>query len=159
MTSMVLPGMIQRKRGLILNMGSFAGSVPSPMLATYSGSKAFLSTYTSALAEEVKPHNIVVQHVNAFYVVSKMSKLRKPSPLVPLPSTYVHSVLSKVGLSCGAAFSDRPGTSTPFWSHALADYVINLVGWKSLFIGYTYALHKDIRKRALRKKERDAKRQ
>jgi 17beta-estradiol 17-dehydrogenase / very-long-chain 3-oxoacyl-CoA reductase len=150
------------------------------MLATYSGSKAFLSTYTSALAEEVKPHNIVVQHVNAFYVVrlffaqpflslnrvilyhiqvSKMSKLRKPSPLVPLPSTYVHSVLSKVGLSCGAAFSDRPGTSTPFWSHALADYVINLVGWKSLFIGYTYALHKDIRKRALRKKERDAKRQ
>ena len=88
-----------------------------------------------------------------------MSKLRKPSLLVPLPSAYVHSVLSKVGLSCGAAFSDRPGTSTPFWSHALADYVINLVGWKSLFIGYTYALHKDIRKRALRKKERDAKRQ
>src|SRR5882762_5917924 len=89
MTSMVLPKMIQRyaftgrnemgyilgltnwrrKRGLIINMGSFAGAVPSPMLATYSASKAFLSTYTSALAEEVKAHNIVVQHVNAFYVV------------------------------------------------------------------------------------------
>jgi short-subunit dehydrogenase len=31
------------------------------MLATYSGSEAFLSTYTSALAAEVKPHNIVVE--------------------------------------------------------------------------------------------------
>jgi 17beta-estradiol 17-dehydrogenase / very-long-chain 3-oxoacyl-CoA reductase len=88
-----------------------------------------------------------------------MSKLRKPSPLVPLPSTYVHSVLSKVGLACGAAFSDRPATSTPFWSHALADYAMTLVGWKGLFIGYTHGVHKSIRKRALRKKERDAKKQ
>ena len=160
-------------------MGSFAGAVPSPMLATYSGSKAFLSTYTSALAEEVKRHNIVVEHVNAFYVVrisflvqsivpselavlyhyqvSKMSKIRKPSLLAPLPPAYVRSVLSKVGLPCGAAFSDCPGTSTPFWSHALADHAMALVGWKGLFIGYTHRSHKDIRKRALRKKEREAK--
>lgn len=88
-----------------------------------------------------------------------MSKLRKPSPLVPLPSTFVHSTLSKVGLSCGAAFSDRPGTSTPFWSHALADYAMTLIGWKSLFISYTHGIHMDIRKRALRKAERDAKKQ
>jgi len=159
MTSMILPGMIQRKRGLILNMGSFAGEVPSPMLATYSGSKAFLSTYTDALAEEVKQHNIVVEHVNAFYVVSKMSKLRKPSPMVPLPSTYVKCVLSKIGLACGAAFSDRPATCTPFWSHALTDYVVTLVGWKGLFIRYTHAMHKSIRMRALRKREREAKMQ
>jgi 17beta-estradiol 17-dehydrogenase / very-long-chain 3-oxoacyl-CoA reductase len=88
-----------------------------------------------------------------------MSKLRKPSPLVPLPATYVRSVLSKVGLACGAAFSDRPDTCTPFWSHALADYAMTLVGWKGLFIAYTHGLHKSIRKRALRKKEREAKRQ
>lgn len=58
-----------RKRGLILNIGSFAGSIPSPMLATYSGTKAFLSTFTSALAEEVKKDNIVVEHVNTYFVV------------------------------------------------------------------------------------------
>jgi 17beta-estradiol 17-dehydrogenase / very-long-chain 3-oxoacyl-CoA reductase len=88
-----------------------------------------------------------------------MSKLRKPSPLVPLPSTYVNCVLSKIGLSCGAAFSGRPGTSTPFWSHALADYAMTLIGWKGLFIAYTHNVHKSIRKRALRKKEREAKKQ
>ncbi len=57
------------KRGLILNMGSFAGAVPSPMLATYSGTKAFLATFTSALAEEVAKDNITVEHINTYFVV------------------------------------------------------------------------------------------
>lgn len=40
------------------------------MLATYSGSKAFLATFSSALAEEVKKDNIVVEHINTYFVVS-----------------------------------------------------------------------------------------
>ena len=39
------------------------------MLATYSGTKAFVSTFTSALAEEVRAHNIVVQNLNTYFVV------------------------------------------------------------------------------------------
>ncbi|GJJ08535.1 hypothetical protein Clacol_002753 [Clathrus columnatus] len=68
-TRAVLPGMISRKRGLILNMGSFAGASPSPMLATYSGSKAFLQTWSQALAKEVESKGITVSLVNAFFVV------------------------------------------------------------------------------------------
>ena len=149
-----------RKRGLIL---SFAGSIPSPMFATYSGSKAFLSTYSSALAAEAKPHNVLVEHINdfmswvfvsiylshqlltchpGFQNVQTSQTLPGASPLVPLPNNYVRSVLSKVGLACGAAFSDRPGTCTPFWSHALADYAMTLVGWNVLFIGYTHGVHR-----------------
>lgn len=60
---------VNRKRGLILNVGSFAGAIPSPMLATYSGTKAFLATFTSALAEEVRKDNIVVEHLNTYFVV------------------------------------------------------------------------------------------
>ncbi|KAG7444305.1 NAD(P)-binding protein [Guyanagaster necrorhizus] len=158
-TYSVLPGMIQRKRGLILNIGSFAGAIPSPMLATYSGTKAFLTTFTSALAEEVKASNIVVEHVNTYFVVSKLSKIRKPSAFIPLPSSYVKTVLSKVGLACGAIGSGRPNTSTPYWTHAIMDYARTVIGIPSLFISYTHGLHKDIRRRALRKMERDAKKQ
>jgi 17beta-estradiol 17-dehydrogenase / very-long-chain 3-oxoacyl-CoA reductase len=39
------------------------------MLATYSGTKAFLSTWSDALASEVKAKGIVVEHVNTFFVV------------------------------------------------------------------------------------------
>ncbi|KAI6027064.1 hypothetical protein EDC04DRAFT_3116205 [Pisolithus marmoratus] len=158
-TRAVLPGMVQRKRGLILNVGSFAGQIPSPMLATYSGTKAFVSTFTSALAEEVWTHNIIVQHLNTYFVVSKMSNIRKSSALVPTARAYVRAALSKVGLACGAAMTERPGTLTAFWSHALLDYLIHAIGWKSAFISYTHALHTDIRRRALRKLEREAKNQ
>ncbi|KAJ7152956.1 3-ketoacyl-CoA reductase [Mycena filopes] len=150
-TYAVLPGMIRRSRGLILNIGSFAGAIPSPMLATYSGAKAFLATFTSALAEEVRAHNIVVEHVNTYFVVSKLSKIRRASALIPQPKAYVRAVLNKIGLACGAAYGGRPGTSTPFWSHSLMEYVLNAVGLPSLYIWYTHRLHKDIRRRALKK--------
>jgi len=158
-THAVLPGMIQRKRGLILNLGSFAGLVPSPMLATYSGTKAFLATFTSALAEEVRSHGIIVQHLNTYFVVSKMSNIRRTSALVPTPASYVRACLSKIGFSGGAALTDRPGTLTAFWSHAVIDYAIHVIGWRSRFIAYTHSLHKDIRRRALRKLEREAKKE
>ncbi|KAF7293211.1 Very-long-chain 3-oxoacyl-CoA reductase [Mycena chlorophos] len=150
-TYTILPGMIRRKRGLILNIGSFAGAVPSPMLATYSGTKAFLATFTSALAEEVRAHKITVEHVNTHFVVSKLSKIRHASLLVPTPKTYVRSVLGKIGLACGAAYSGRPETSTPYWSHALLDWMIHAVAMPWVFITYTHNLHKDIRRRALKK--------
>lgn len=158
-TYAVLPGMIQRKRGLILNIGSFAGAIPSPMLATYSGTKAFIATFTSALAEEVRHHGITVEHINTYFVVSKLSKIRKASVLIPKPGPYVRSVLSKIGIPCGAAWSGRPNTSTPYWSHALLDYLITVINSPGLFISYTHALHKDIRKRALKKLERESKAQ
>ena len=53
-----------------MNIGSFSGVVPSPMLATYSGTKAFTDTFSAALAEEVKKDNITVQCINPYFVVS-----------------------------------------------------------------------------------------
>jgi len=158
-TYAALPVMKQKKRGLIVNIGSFAGAVPSPMLATYSGSKAFLATFSSALGEEVKKDGIIVEHVNTYFVVSKLSKIRKASALIPTPTPYVRSVLSKIGLACGASYSGRPNTSTPYWSHALLDFAITLIGMPSIFISYSHRLHIDIRRRALRKAEREAKAQ
>ncbi|KAL1756237.1 hypothetical protein FB107DRAFT_261311 [Schizophyllum commune] len=158
-TYAVLPGMVQKKRGLILNIGSFAGAVPSPMLAPYSGTKAFLSTFSDALGAEVKKDGITVEHVNTYFVVSKLSKIRKPSLFIPTPAPFVRSVLGKIGLACGAAYSGRPNTSTPYWSHALMDYAMTLVGVKNIFIEHTHRLHVAIRRRALRKAEREAKQQ
>lgn len=140
------------------------------MLATYTGTKAFLSTFTSALAEEVKRHNIIVEHVNTYFVVrhnspcieanlipsqvSKLSKIRRSSTLIPQPGPYVRSVLKKIGLSCGAGFSGRPGTSTPYWSHALMDYAMTFIGLTGMYIRYTHGQNQDIRRRALRKMEK-----
>ncbi|KAF8331357.1 3-ketoacyl-CoA reductase [Cantharellus anzutake] len=153
-TQIVLPSLLARKKGLILNIGSFAGAVPSPMLATYSGSKAFLSTWSQALAEELKSRGITVQLINTFFVVSAMSKIRKPTLSTPLPNAYVRSVLSHIGSPCGAL--GRPYIATPYWAHSLIDWVLGQIGLAGLYISYTHSLQKSIRARALRRRAREA---
>ena len=55
---------------MIINMGSFSGvSVASPMLSTYAGTKAFLSSFSGSLAEEVRGKGIDVECVNTYFVV------------------------------------------------------------------------------------------
>lgn len=165
-----------RKNGLILNIGSFSGIVPSPMLATYSGTKAFVDTFSTALAEEVKKHGITVQCINPYFVVSgineapvtiadsppkvsKMSKIRKPTAMIPTATAFVRASLNKVGLSGGARFVGRPAGSAPYWSHSLLEYFIGVLGWKQATVVYTHELHKSIRKRVDRKLAREAKAQ
>lgn len=59
----------RKRRGLILTLTSFAGAIPSPLLATYSGSKAFLQTWSDALQSELKGTGIDVECVSTYFVV------------------------------------------------------------------------------------------
>jgi short-subunit dehydrogenase len=53
LTGHFLPGMIARRRGRILNVGSTAGFQPGPFMATYYATKAFVNSFTDALAWEL----------------------------------------------------------------------------------------------------------
>ena len=54
LTHLCLPGMLARKQGQILNVASVAGFVPGPYMATYYASKAFVLSFTEALATELR---------------------------------------------------------------------------------------------------------
>lgn len=54
----LVPGMVERGRGGILNVASTAGFQPAGSLATYGASKAFVLSFTEALHEEVRPHGV-----------------------------------------------------------------------------------------------------
>ncbi|KAK0525630.1 hypothetical protein OC834_001901 [Tilletia horrida] len=149
-TKMLTPRMIQQKRGLIINMGSFAGQAPTPLLAAYSGSKAFLIGWSQALGEELRHHKITVSLLNTYFVVSNMSKIRRSSAMVPTPKQYVRQALKTIGSNCGAV--GRPFSSTPWPMHALVDWAIeHLIPSKALILSYTYDQQQATRKRALRK--------
>jgi 17beta-estradiol 17-dehydrogenase / very-long-chain 3-oxoacyl-CoA reductase len=143
-------------RGLILNMGSFAGLVPTPLLATYSGSKAFLQAWSIALARELEPSKIDVQLIESYLVTSAMSKIRRSSLMIPRPKEFVKATLSTVGRRVGS--QERYASNTPYWSHALLHFLLDsTVGvYSKLAVGINYSTHADIRKRALRKAAREA---
>ena len=60
LTRLFLPGMIERGRGGILNVGSTAAFQPGPNMAVYFASKAFVLSFTEALAEELAGSKISV---------------------------------------------------------------------------------------------------
>lgn len=45
MTGIVLPGMVQRKKGVIINNASGSGRLPTPLLSVYSASKAYVDFF------------------------------------------------------------------------------------------------------------------
>ena len=60
LTKAVLPGMLQRRRGRILNVSSVAAFQPGPLMAVYYASKAFVQSFSEALAEEVEGSGVTV---------------------------------------------------------------------------------------------------
>lgn len=60
LTRRFLPGMIQRKRGRILNVASTAAFQPGPLMAVYYATKAFVLSLSEALANETKGTGVTV---------------------------------------------------------------------------------------------------
>jgi short-subunit dehydrogenase len=56
----VLPGMIERESGGILNVASTAAFQPGPGMAVYFATKAFVLSFSEALHDEAKAHGVKV---------------------------------------------------------------------------------------------------
>lgn len=60
LTRLILPGMIERGRGRVLNVASTAAFFPGPLMAVYYASKAYVLSYSVALAEETRGTGVTV---------------------------------------------------------------------------------------------------
>ena len=60
LTKLVLPGMLVRRHGHILNVASTAAFMPGPLMAVYYASKAYVLSFSEALAEEVRGSGVSV---------------------------------------------------------------------------------------------------
>jgi hypothetical protein len=60
LTLRFLPGMVTRGRGGILNVGSITAYTPGPNMAAYHASKAFVRSFSAALATEVEGTGVTV---------------------------------------------------------------------------------------------------
>ena len=56
----VLPEMIARRSGGIVNLGSVVGFLPGPNMAVYFATKAYVLSLSEALHEEARDHGVVV---------------------------------------------------------------------------------------------------
>lgn len=151
MSRIVLPGMMERKNGLVLNVGSFSGLVASPYLAIYGASKAFLCAMSQAVGTELEEHGVLFENLNTYFVSTKLAKITRESWLIPSPRTYVKSVLRHIGMQGGAS---TPHTLSAFHSHAIVNWLIDNLFTVNFWVKQNYSIQKDLRKRWLRKQAR-----
>ena len=60
LTKLVLPGMLRRRRGRILNVASTAAFQPGPLMAVYYATKAYVLSFSEALANELAGTGVTV---------------------------------------------------------------------------------------------------
>ena len=60
LTKLFLPHLLESKKGRILNVASTAGFMPGPYMATYYASKAYVISFSEALASELKGTSVTV---------------------------------------------------------------------------------------------------
>ena len=119
MTRFVLPGMVERKAGTIVNLSSGSAMYTLPLLAEYSGAKSFVEKFSRAINAEYKAKGVTCQCQIPFYVATKLAKMRK-SLMVPTPQAYVAKAIKWVGHSSDAVAS-------PFILHAIQGWVLDIL--------------------------------
>lgn len=141
MTRIVLPGMLSRRRGAIVNIGSAAGVTTSPLLAQYGAAKSYVAMFSEALNAELADKGIHVQCQIPLFVATKLAKIKKSSLFVASPSGYAKAAVAAIGFET---------IVSPFWSHALQMWLLtSLPHWLGTAI--TFSMHKDIRSKGMKK--------
>ncbi|NXA90293.1 HSDL1 protein, partial [Melanocharis versteri] len=114
MTHIVLPGMVKKKKGVIVNISSVLCCQPTPMCTVYGASKSYLDYFSRALHYEYASKGIFVQSlipcVTATKMVAFSSTMSKSSQFFPTAEEYASHAVSTLGLSI---------RTTGYWKHAI----------------------------------------
>ncbi|BET03312.1 vacuolar protein sorting 13 homolog B [Nesidiocoris tenuis] len=96
MTRILLPGMIERKRGLVVNVSSGFSAIPAPLLVMYGATKSFITKFSQDLDIECRDKGVHVHVLLTGRVATKHSGVFKINFFTPSPDTYAKSALEKV---------------------------------------------------------------
>lgn len=77
--NIAVPAMKRRHRGLIINISSLSSVAPTPYLAIYAATKAYMTSFSLALRQEVAPYGIECQTVAPGYVHTSMTEYLNPA--------------------------------------------------------------------------------
>ncbi|KAF6766612.1 hypothetical protein DFP72DRAFT_867129 [Ephemerocybe angulata] len=100
----VVPHMAKRHSGLIINIGSVVGEIPTPWAGLYCASKAAVDSISKVLAMECQPLNIQVMHVAPGAITSNIAANGTSQFNLPedsLWSAYLPDMIRRINASQG----------------------------------------------------------
>ncbi|KAJ3640123.1 hypothetical protein Zmor_003439 [Zophobas morio] len=144
MCKIVLPGMAERRRGVIVNLSSTAAQIPSPLLTVYAATKAYVDKFSQDLSSEYSKFGVTIQCILPGYVVTNMSKIRATTWMAPSTTKFVKEAIKTIGVV------DR---TTGYYPHTLLVMVVTTLDSLSPSISKWLITRtmENIRSRALKK--------
>ncbi|EGC36368.1 hypothetical protein DICPUDRAFT_54676 [Dictyostelium purpureum] len=117
LSRLVIPKMVEKRRGCIINISSITAIAPGgcPLLSVYCGTKAFIEKFSLSLNYEYATKGVFVQCVTPAIVASNMSKISKPSLFIASPEALAISAVSTIGYE---------KITTGYWTHELQAFFI-----------------------------------
>ncbi|XP_027336720.1 very-long-chain 3-oxoacyl-CoA reductase 1-like [Abrus precatorius] len=118
-TKAVLPTMIKKKKGAIVNIGSGSTIVlPSyPLVTLYAASKAYLAMFSRCISLEYKHQGIDIQCQVPLFVSTKMTKMNA-SLFVPTPDMYSETCTRWIGYE---------KLAVPYFLHSVQAFLIRKI--------------------------------
>merc|ERR1712233_223398 len=108
----LLPAMVAKGKGAVINIASIGSYFPGPYLAEYIATKHYMHSFTESLALELEGTGVLIQEIDPGVVNTEMTKEFDPGHkgISPNPDEYLASALPTIGWvqrTCG------------HWSHGL----------------------------------------
>uniref|UniRef100_A0A182M344 Steroid dehydrogenase n=1 Tax=Anopheles culicifacies TaxID=139723 RepID=A0A182M344_9DIPT len=121
-----LPGMKKRNRGLIINISSLSSLAPTPYLAVYAATKAYMTSFSLALREEVTPYGIECQTVSPGYVHTSMTEYLTPTEGKKNSFSVRLVKVSDMIRYAGYCIA-KVDQTTGHWSHGIQTAILNML--------------------------------
>ncbi|XP_061103752.1 very-long-chain 3-oxoacyl-CoA reductase-B-like isoform X1 [Conger conger] len=99
MTRLVLPHMVEKGTGLIINLSSEVASQPQPLLTLYCATKIFVTYFSRCLNSEYSTRGVTIQCVTPFMVSTNMTYNADVNAFVKSAADYAREALNTVGHS------------------------------------------------------------
>ncbi|MGJ3240346.1 MAG: SDR family NAD(P)-dependent oxidoreductase [Anaerolineae bacterium] len=119
----VMPDMIARQKGCVINMGSYAGTYPNPYVSAYAVSKAALVRLTDSTAIAAKEYGVSVFVVSPGLVKTDMTDV----PAFDDVPEDEWVPIEKIGVLCVALASGKADKLTGRFIHADVDDLDDLI--------------------------------
>uniref|UniRef100_A0A0N4Z9P2 Estradiol 17-beta-dehydrogenase 12 n=1 Tax=Parastrongyloides trichosuri TaxID=131310 RepID=A0A0N4Z9P2_PARTI len=100
MVELVLPKMVEKDHGMIVNFASATSWRPLPYMSTYPASKAGISFFTSSLVDEFKNTNVKIQLLIPLLVATKIAFYEREESnniFVVDPEEYTRQAVNTLG--------------------------------------------------------------
>jgi len=136
-TQVLLPILKANRSSAIINLSSISGSAPTPFLTVYAASKAFNRNFSTSLALECTESGVDVQSADPGFVVSNMSRMKKPSLTVCTARRCANDSLRKL------PYQDV----TPYFAHGAMQWGMRHLP-KPVYDSYVLNMFKSLRRKA-----------